>query len=70
MMKEQEGDLPTGLSAPALRALIGAGYTRLEQLHGRSEVEIKRLHGVGPNALTQLRNALSARGLSFAPGNK
>jgi hypothetical protein len=28
--------------------------------------EIKQLHGIGPNALKQLRAALQAKGLSFA----
>ncbi|MFN8447158.1 MAG: DNA-binding protein [Anaerolineae bacterium] len=59
-----ESDFPK-LSAPARRALAGAGYTRLEQLSAVSEAEIARLHGVGPNALDQLRRALAERGLSF-----
>lgn len=67
-MTQQESDLPTGLSAPARRALVGAGYMRLEQLTSTSEAEIKRLHGIGPNALKLLRNALAAKGLSFADG--
>ena len=66
--QEQESDLPTGLSAPARRALVGAGYLRLEQLTKVSETEIKQLHGIGPNALNQLRRALDAKGLSFANG--
>ena len=65
-MVQQESDFPTGLSAPARRALAGAGYSRLEQLARVSEADIKRLHGIGPNALKQLRNALEAKGLSFA----
>jgi hypothetical protein len=65
-MTQPESDLPTGLSAPARRALVGAGYLRLEQLTRVSEKEIKRLHGIGPNALKQLSNALGAKGLSFA----
>lgn len=65
-MAQQESDLPTGLAAPARRALVGAGYLRLEQLTTVSEAQIKRLHGIGPNALKQLRHALDARGLSFA----
>ena len=65
-MTQQESDLPTGLSAPARRALAGAGYWQLEQLTGVSEAEIKQLHGIGPNALNQLRQALAAKGLSFA----
>ena len=65
-MTQQESDLPIGLGAPARRALVGAGYLRLEQLTRVNEVDLKRLHGVGPNALNQLRHALSARGMSFA----
>ncbi|MFL5666664.1 MAG: DNA-binding protein [Ktedonobacteraceae bacterium] len=67
-MTQQESDLPTELAAPARRALVGAGYLRLEQLANLSEAEIKQLHGIGPNALKQLRSALSAKGLSFADG--
>jgi predicted RecB family nuclease len=54
------------LSQPARRALAGAGIQRLEQLAGFSEAEIKRLHGIGPNAIAQLRLALAARGQAFA----
>ena len=64
---QPKSDLPK-LSQPAQRALAGAGYTRLEQLTKVSEAEIKRLHGIGPNALTHLRRALEERGLSFADG--
>ena len=67
-MTQQESDLPSGLAAPARRALIGAGYLRLEQLSKVSETEIKQLHGIGPNALKQLRLAMDAKGLSFADG--
>jgi hypothetical protein len=67
-MTQQESDLPIKLSAPARRALVGAGYLRLEQLSRVSEAEIKRLHGIGPNGLKQLRLALDAKGLSFADG--
>ena len=58
-------DLPK-LSAPAQRALAGAGIANLKQLSKYSETEIKALHGIGPNALNQLRAALSAQGLSYA----
>lgn len=61
-----EGDWPAGLSAPARRALAGAGYTRLEQLTRVGAPELLKLHGMGPKALDQLRAALAARGLSFA----
>jgi len=67
-MAQQESDLPIELAKPAKRALIEAGYWRLEQLSKVSEAEIKRLHGIGPKGVEQLRRALSAKGLSFADG--
>jgi len=65
-MAQHDRDLPAGLAQPAQRALAGAGIERLEQLATFSEAEIKRLHGIGPNALKKLKSALTARGLSFA----
>ena len=65
-----ESDLPTKLSQPAQRALAGAGIKSLKQLTKFSEAEIKKLHGIGPNAIKQLREALAARGLSFAAEKK
>jgi DNA-directed RNA polymerase alpha subunit len=65
----QEGsDLPAELAAPAQRALAGAGIRRLEQLSEMSEAEVKQLHGIGKNAISQLQQALKDSGLSFAPG--
>lgn len=64
------GDLPAKLGSPARRALAGAGYLRLEQLTTVSESELKRLHGMGPKALTQLREALAEHGLAFAPEDR
>ena len=58
------------LGQPALRALAGAGITYLEQLTGYGESEIRQLHGIGPNALKALREALTARGLSFKKETK
>ncbi len=63
-------DLPDKLGAPAERALAGAGIQRLEQLTKFTEAEIKLLHGVGPNALGKLRQALAENGLSFADEKK
>lgn len=60
-----EFDTLKGLSAPARRALAGAGYTRLEQLAEVTEAEIAALHGIGKNALVILRQQLAERGLSF-----
>lgn len=65
MSGERESDFPR-LSAPAHRALAGAGYSRLDQLTEVSKSDIAKLHGMGPKALDQLRRALAARGQSFA----
>ncbi len=65
MTTKQEDDLPK-LASPARRALASAGISRLEQLTRLSEAELKQLHGIGPNAMEQLRRALADRGLSFA----
>jgi hypothetical protein len=64
--QDQERDLPHGLSKPAMRALAGAGYVRLEQLAKVSDAEVLQLHGMGPKAMEILRQALAERGLSFA----
>jgi len=64
---QQQDDFPK-LSNPARRALSGAGYSRLDQLTNVTEAEIKALHGIGPNAIEQLRAALTAKGLSFKGG--
>lgn len=58
-------DLPSGLGAPAQRALAAAGISRLDQLTKHSETAIKQLHGIGPNALGKLRSALTAQGMAF-----
>jgi hypothetical protein len=53
------------LSQPAHRALAGAGIHTLAQLARRSEAELLALHGFGPKAITLLKPALKAKGLSF-----
>lgn len=58
--------LPDKLAQPARRALVNARYTQLDQLAGLREADIAQLHGIGPNALAQLREALAAHSLSFA----
>jgi hypothetical protein len=68
--KGKPGDLPAKLGAPAERALAGAGIKNLKHLTKFTEEEIKQLHGVGPNAIGKLRQALVAEGLSFAEGKR
>lgn len=63
---EPESDLPTELASPAKRALAAAGYSRLEQFTTLTEAEVLQLHSMGPKALNQIRQALAAKGLSFA----
>jgi hypothetical protein len=65
-MVSAKHDLPAGLSKPALRALSAAGYTRLDQFTRVKEAELLKLHGMGPKATGLVRDALDARGLSFA----
>lgn len=56
---------PKGMAQPALRALVAAGYTKLEQLSEATEQEIITMHGMGPAAVRKLRDGLTAQGLSF-----
>lgn len=60
-----ESNLPTNLAQPAQRALAGAGIKSLEDLTTFSETEVKKLHGIGPNALKLLHTALTENKLSF-----
>jgi hypothetical protein len=57
--------IPDNLPAPARRALAEAGYTKLEQLAKVSKAKLLELHGMGPNAIDKLRDALGSIGRSF-----
>jgi DNA-directed RNA polymerase alpha subunit len=61
----KKADFPK-LAAPAQRALQNAGIHSLEGLTQVTEAELLQLHGMGPNALGKLRQALAEKGLSFA----
>jgi hypothetical protein len=56
---------PKGVSAPATRALHGAGYRELTQLAGVPAADLAKLHGMGPKALGALQQALEQRGLTL-----
>lgn len=58
--------LPTGIGAPAARALVAAGYQRLEQLNGESVSDLSTIPGVGPITIRILRRALVQRGMTLA----
>lgn len=68
---EQEGKATegfmAGLSAPAQRALEGAGIKTLRQLAEKKEADILALHGMGPASMPKLRQALAVAGLMFTP---
>jgi hypothetical protein len=63
--EHHRGDLPDGLSKPALRALQTAGIDTLERAAAWSEGDLLELHGLGPQAIRLLREALRRRGLSL-----
>ncbi len=63
-MNQENNDLPK-ISAPAQRALQNAGINSLEQLTKISEAELLQLHGMGPNAIGKLHQALAEHKLSF-----
>jgi hypothetical protein len=63
-MEAEATDLPE-LSAPARRALLGAGYTRLEHLTEVGESEVMRLHAWDPRRCGCSVTPLRERGLSF-----
>jgi hypothetical protein len=69
METERQNDLPPGLGAPARRALVGAGYERLEQLAGADRADLLKLHGFGPRAIRVLDEALAQRGLGLGGGD-
>jgi transcription elongation factor GreB len=56
---------PRGLSGPALRALHHAGIRTMEDLAGRTEREVARLHGMGPKGVRELKASLAAQGRRF-----
>lgn len=62
---KQNDDFPKALAQPARRALAAAHIHRLDQLTELTEAEVSKLHGIGSNAITQLRVALEAKGLAF-----
>jgi hypothetical protein len=64
-LRNQDDTAFPKLSAPARRALAGAGYTHLDQLTQVSESDVEKLHGMGPTAIAALSAALDQRGLSF-----
>lgn len=65
MVKKDIDDF-SKLAKPAQRALDGAGINTLKQLSMLTEEEFKKLHGIGPNAINQIKEAFAESGLSFS----
>lgn len=61
-----ESAFPKGIAKPALRALASAGISHLDQLTKLTEEELLSLHGMGPNAIRVLKDALKAKGKGLA----
>ena len=64
--REAGTPLPRTIGAPATRALREVGVTTLEQVPAYSAARLAAIHGVGPIAITRLREALAERGLAYA----
>jgi hypothetical protein len=57
--------LPGTLAKPALQGLAEAGFTQIGQLDAVRVADLRKLHGVGPTAIAELRRVLAAGGLSL-----
>lgn len=62
---EATHDFPKSIGRPAQRALVAAGYQRLQDLTSVTEKELLNLHGFGPKALEILRQTLVEKGLTL-----
>jgi hypothetical protein len=65
MSTQPSAGFPTGIGAPATRALIAAGYSGLSELDGVPVADLQRLHGMGPRALRVIQEALQKCGMSL-----
>ncbi|MBC7877865.1 MAG: DUF1801 domain-containing protein [Anaerolineales bacterium] len=63
-------EFPASMGKVAPRELANAGYTKLKQLTKVSEVELLKIHGVGPKAIRILRELLKEKGMSFGAASK
>jgi hypothetical protein len=63
--KKAQSDFPSGLSAPAMRALQHAKIKNLSVLGKHTKSEILGLHGMGPSGVALLEKALRAKKLAF-----
>jgi hypothetical protein len=64
-MTDHAPEFPRAIGAPATRALVGAGYSKLSELAGVSAADLQKLHGMGPRALRIIQEALEETGKSL-----
>lgn len=66
----QEYSLPTTIGRPATNALQAAGINSIKDLEPLTEAELTSMHGVGPKAVSILKQALETNNLCLrAPKN-
>lgn len=53
------------ISQPALRALTAEGITDLQKLAEYPRTKLAELHGIGPNALKSLEEAMKNAGIDL-----
>ncbi len=63
--KKLQSDFPEKISAPALRALHKAKIKKLSDLKKYSQMELSKLHGMGPKALSMLQLEMKKRKVTF-----
>ncbi|WP_223627774.1 hypothetical protein [Microbacterium sp. EST19A] len=63
----ENSELPAAMGKVSRRELALHGLTRLDQFDGASEKELLAIHGVGPKAISILREHLEPIGLRLAP---
>ena len=63
-LNAEVSDIPK-IGAPAQRALAAAGVKQLKDLTKYSEQEVSMWHGIGPNAMGKLRQAMEEIGFLF-----
>ena len=54
------------LAAPARRALASANIRAIGDLAKWREADVAKLHGMGPNAMTRLREKMAEANIAFA----
>ena len=64
--KKPGAEFLSDIGAPARRALEAADIKTILQLSKFSEKKLLTLHGMGPKAISRLRDSLRLAGLSFA----